>query len=81
MCAISQFLLEHKVIFFRDQGHLDDAEQQRVAVRLGSLISRTKKGTLTPDMAWGRGSGRADRMHMDSASVTHVRRSRYCAAS
>src|SRR5690242_4310644 len=27
--AINQVLLEHKVIFFRDQGHLDDAEQER----------------------------------------------------
>lgn len=65
ICAIRQLLLEHKVIFFRDQGHLDDAEQQRFAVRLGSLIPRTIKGTLTPDMAPGRGSGRADQMHMD----------------
>lgn len=65
ICAISQLLLEHKVIFFRDQGHLDGAEQQRFAVRLGSLIPRTKNGTLNSDMAPGRGSGRADRMNMD----------------
>lgn len=25
--AINKLLLDHKVIFFRDQGHLDDAEQ------------------------------------------------------
>lgn len=71
ICAISQLLLEHKVIFFRDQGHLDDAEQQRFAVRLGSLIPRTimgrTKGTSTPDMAPGRGSGRADQKHMDGS--------------
>nr|WP_274617712.1 TauD/TfdA family dioxygenase [Bradyrhizobium oropedii] len=36
--AINRLLLEHKVIFFRDQGHLDDAQQQRFALRLGSLI-------------------------------------------
>ncbi|NEU98222.1 TauD/TfdA dioxygenase family protein [Bradyrhizobium uaiense] len=36
--AIKRLLLEHKVIFFRDQGHLDDPQQQRFAVRLGSLI-------------------------------------------
>lgn len=64
VCAISQLLLEHKVIFFRDQGHLDDAEQQRFAVRLGSLIPRTIKGASTANMAPGRGS-RADQMHMD----------------
>ncbi|MCK1312896.1 TauD/TfdA family dioxygenase [Bradyrhizobium sp. 23] len=65
ICAISQLLLEHKVIFFRDQGHLDDAEQQRFALRLGSLIPRTTKGTSTRDMAPGRGSGHADQTHMD----------------
>lgn len=35
--AFRQLLLEHKVIFFRDQGHLDDAQQQRFVLRLGSL--------------------------------------------
>ncbi|QOZ11848.1 TauD/TfdA family dioxygenase [Bradyrhizobium sp. CCBAU 51765] len=37
--AFKRLLLEHKVIFFRDQGHLDDAQQQRFVLRLGSLIS------------------------------------------
>ncbi|MVT78160.1 TauD/TfdA family dioxygenase [Bradyrhizobium cajani] len=36
--AINRLLLEHKVIFFRDQGHLADAQQQRFVLRLGSLI-------------------------------------------
>lgn len=36
--AIRRLLLEHKVIFFCDQQHLDDAEQQRFAVRLGRMI-------------------------------------------
>ncbi|UWU83236.1 TauD/TfdA family dioxygenase [Bradyrhizobium yuanmingense] len=36
--AINRLLLEHKLIFFRDQGHLDDAQQQRFLLRLGSLI-------------------------------------------
>ncbi|AHY48573.1 TauD/TfdA family dioxygenase [Bradyrhizobium japonicum] len=36
--AFNRLLLEHKVIFFRDQGHLDDAQQQRFMLRLGSLI-------------------------------------------
>ncbi|MBH5371094.1 TauD/TfdA dioxygenase family protein [Bradyrhizobium glycinis] len=36
--TIHQLLLEHKVIFFRDQGHLDDAQQQRFVLRLGSSI-------------------------------------------
>ncbi|WP_456718288.1 MULTISPECIES: TauD/TfdA dioxygenase family protein [unclassified Bradyrhizobium] len=37
VAVINRLLLEHKVIFLRDQGHLDDAEQQRFAIRLGSL--------------------------------------------
>lgn len=63
--AISQLLLEHKVIFFRDQGHLDNAEQQRFAARLGSLIPHTMTETSTPDMTPGRGSGRADQTNVD----------------
>lgn len=35
IAAINGLLLEHKVIFFRDQGHLDDAEQERFALRFG----------------------------------------------
>ncbi|WP_095205149.1 TauD/TfdA dioxygenase family protein [Mesorhizobium carmichaelinearum] len=35
IAAINGLVLEHKVIFFRDQGHLDDAEQERFALRFG----------------------------------------------
>lgn len=35
IAAINGLLLEHKVIFFRNQGHLDDAEQERFALRFG----------------------------------------------
>ncbi|MBB4398525.1 TauD/TfdA family dioxygenase [Bradyrhizobium sp. ERR14] len=38
MIALHRLLLEHKVIFFRDQGDLDDAQKQRFVLRLGSLI-------------------------------------------
>ncbi|OSI59644.1 TauD/TfdA dioxygenase family protein [Bradyrhizobium canariense] len=38
--AIGRSILEHKVIFFRDQHHFDDAEQERLSVRLDRLISR-----------------------------------------
>ncbi|WP_409997293.1 TauD/TfdA dioxygenase family protein, partial [Bradyrhizobium cosmicum] len=37
IAAIHSVLLERKVIFFRDQGHLDDAEQERFALRFGKL--------------------------------------------
>ncbi|WP_183919944.1 TauD/TfdA dioxygenase family protein [Rhizobium lentis] len=35
IAAINALVLEHKVIFFRDQGHLADDEQQRFAHRFG----------------------------------------------
>ncbi|WP_244547148.1 TauD/TfdA family dioxygenase [Bradyrhizobium sp. Gha] len=59
--AFRQLLLEHKVIFFRDQRHLDDAQQQRFVLRLGSLtpnltMADTMGGLATrqelPDRAW-----------------------------
>lgn len=73
--AIKSLLLEHKVIFFRDQGHLDDIEQERFAVRLGKLaphpIVDVTKGTesiLELDSARSGGS-RADVWHFDVAFV------------
>lgn len=38
IAAINDLLLKHKVIFFRDQAHLDDAEQERFASRFGKLM-------------------------------------------
>ncbi|WP_456756435.1 TauD/TfdA dioxygenase family protein [Bradyrhizobium sp. USDA 4461] len=43
IAAIKNLLLEHKVIFFRDQGHFDDVEQERFARRFG-------KPALHPEM-------------------------------
>ncbi|MGY3572987.1 TauD/TfdA dioxygenase family protein [Bradyrhizobium sp. USDA 4504] len=66
--AIARLLLAQKVIFFRDQAHLDDAERQRFAVRLGSLIPRsTVRGIGAAWLAMASvGSSRsADQMHMD----------------
>jgi taurine dioxygenase len=37
VAAIRAALLEHKVVFFRDQHHLDDAEQEAFAARFGEL--------------------------------------------
>ncbi|MCP1838699.1 alpha-ketoglutarate-dependent taurine dioxygenase [Bradyrhizobium sp. USDA 4524] len=65
--AISRLLLAHKVIFFRDQAHLDDAERQRFAVRLGSLRPRSTVHAIREApfaMAWVGGSRSADQMHM-----------------
>ncbi|MER9204056.1 TauD/TfdA family dioxygenase [Mesorhizobium sp. M0933] len=44
IAAINGLVLEHKVIFFRNQSHLDDAEQERFALRFGKL-SQFPEGT------------------------------------
>lgn len=68
--AVYQLLLDHKVIFFRDQGHLDDSEQERFVARLGELVSHPTAGPnartssiLRPESS--RRGGRADRSHPD----------------
>jgi alpha-ketoglutarate-dependent sulfate ester dioxygenase len=70
IAAIEAALAEHKVIFFRNQGHLDDPEQERFAPRFGELMVHPtgplRSGTaamLKIDSADGR--GRADRWHTD----------------
>ncbi|MGY4473596.1 TauD/TfdA dioxygenase family protein [Bradyrhizobium sp. USDA 3364] len=68
--TINGLLLEHKVIFFRDQGHLDDVEQERFAKRFGKLASNptygANKGTIsTLEIASVRPPFRADIWHMD----------------
>ncbi|MCS3519229.1 TauD/TfdA dioxygenase family protein [Bradyrhizobium elkanii] len=74
IAAINRLLLEHKVIFFRDQEHLDDAQQQRFAIRLGLLIPQqamvdTKsEGVTAREMVPERSCRRADQMNMDDGS-------------
>ncbi|MFK0692866.1 TauD/TfdA dioxygenase family protein [Mesorhizobium sp. IMUNJ 23033] len=46
IAAINRVLLEQKVIFFRDQGHLDDAEQERFALRFGQLVPHPILGAV-----------------------------------
>ncbi|RXG86630.1 TauD/TfdA dioxygenase family protein [Bradyrhizobium zhanjiangense] len=74
IAAINRLLLEHKVIFFRDQGHLDDSEQERFALRLGTLVSLptlgASKGTMSIlEIDSARGGIRADTWHIDVAYV------------
>lgn len=59
MRAINQLVLEHKVIFFRDQGHLDAADQERFAVRLGTLFPHPTIGAVegTSTLDSDRGGG------------------------
>ncbi|QQO35606.1 TauD/TfdA family dioxygenase [Bradyrhizobium diazoefficiens] len=72
--AINSLLLEHKVIFFRDQGHLDDAEQERFAVRLGKLVPHptlhVTEGTASIlNIDSTRGGRRSDLWHVDVSFV------------
>ncbi|WFU54438.1 TauD/TfdA family dioxygenase [Bradyrhizobium pachyrhizi] len=68
--AINSLLLAHKVIFFREQDHLDDPEQERFAIRLGKLVPHptlaTTKGTTSIiELDSARGGSRADVWHAD----------------
>jgi len=72
--AINQLLLQHKVIFFRGQNHLDDAEQERFALRLGNLVPHPTVGAIKGtssilELDSSRGGGRADQWHTDVTFV------------
>jgi alpha-ketoglutarate-dependent sulfate ester dioxygenase len=72
--AINQLLLRHKVIFFRGQTHLDDAEQERFASRLGSLVPHPTVGAIKGtssmyELDSRRGGGRANQWHTDVTFV------------
>lgn len=74
IAAINGLLLEHKVIFFRDQMHLDDAEQERFALHLGKLVPPptfgAKKGTQSIfEIDSARGGIWTDNWHIDVAYV------------
>lgn len=69
IAAIKGLLLDHKVIFFRDQGHLGDAEQERFALRFGKLVPPqlgAASGTMSMlEFDSARGGVRADNWHID----------------
>jgi taurine dioxygenase len=72
--AINATLLRHKVIFFRDQIQLNDAEQERFSARLGNLVphptQQVRPGTASIlELDSGTGSGRADAWHTDVTFV------------
>ncbi|WP_407169123.1 TauD/TfdA dioxygenase family protein [Bradyrhizobium sp. ORS 111] len=74
IAAINGLLLKHKVIFFRDQNHLDDAEQERFALRFGKIVPvptlGAKKGTMSIfEIDSARGGIRTDFWHVDVAYV------------
>ncbi|MGY4335173.1 TauD/TfdA dioxygenase family protein [Bradyrhizobium sp. LM2.9] len=65
--AINYLLLEHKVLFFRDQQSLSEVQHEHIVVRLGVLASDNKLGTTTSMQSLlhlGAGSDpRADQWH------------------
>jgi taurine dioxygenase len=72
--AIHQLLLQHKVLFFRGQHDLDDAEQERFAQRLGDLVPHPTVGAVKGtssilELDSSRGGGRADQWHTDVTFV------------
>eukprot|EP01132_Coremiostelium_polycephalum_P012361 gene12361-15105_t len=74
IAAINGLLLRHKVIFFRDQGHLDDAQQELFARRLGDLVPHPTQGAVQGtasilNLDTSRGGGRADQWHTDVTFV------------
>jgi alpha-ketoglutarate-dependent taurine dioxygenase len=66
IAAIEAALSKYKVIFFRDQGHLDDAGQERFAARLGDLVAHPTSPVRSGSAAI---RGRADRWHTDLTFV------------
>lgn len=72
IAAINALLLEHKVIMFRDQGHLNNTEQERLALRFGKImrhptIGATNGTTSIIELDSARGGSRADWWHIDRA--------------
>src|ERR1700685_3198389 len=70
---IRNALLRHKVIFFRDQHHLDDAQQHAFAARLGTPIAHPsvqQEGApiITPINS---DYGKANRWHTDVTFVAN----------
>jgi taurine dioxygenase len=70
--AIDAALSKYKVVFFRRQGHLDDAEQERFAARFGDLEAhptRPPRSGSAAILEIDSARGRADRWHSDVTFV------------
>jgi taurine dioxygenase len=70
IAAIKAALAKYRVIFIRNQNHLDDAEQERFAARLGDIVAHptipSRAGTAILELDSTDGRGRADRWHTDT---------------
>src|SRR5262245_18606555 len=72
IAAIEAALSKYKVIFFRNQHHLDDAEQERFAARLGEVVAHptyVKRPGSTAILELDSRASRADRWHTDITFV------------
>ncbi len=75
VAGIREALLAHKVIFFRDQGHLSDEEQVAFGRRLGTVTTAHPTVPAIDDNAFvlnldsGFGGGRANNWHTDVTFV------------
>ncbi|KAF1048387.1 TauD/TfdA dioxygenase family protein [Xylophilus sp.] len=62
-------LVRHKVLFFRGQKHLDDAEHEAFGARLGKTVTHptvpAPAGTRIFELDASKGGGRADSWHTD----------------
>ena len=62
-------LVQHKVLFFRGQTHLDDASHQAFGARLGRTVAHptvpAPAGTRIFELDASKGGGRADSWHTD----------------
>lgn len=71
---LQALLVRHKVLFFRGQNHLDDAEQERFGLRLGPLAPHPTQAIVTGtasilELDSSKGGGRADQWHTDVTFV------------
>uniref|UniRef100_A4WQJ4 Taurine dioxygenase n=1 Tax=Cereibacter sphaeroides (strain ATCC 17025 / ATH 2.4.3) TaxID=349102 RepID=A4WQJ4_CERS5 len=83
IARLEQLLRLHKVLFFRDQSHLDDAEQERFGARFGEPFAHPTQGALSgtasvldldtrrdrEPKAGEAGGARADQWHTDITFV------------
>jgi alpha-ketoglutarate-dependent sulfate ester dioxygenase len=73
IAAIEAALSKYKVIFFRNQAHLDDAGQERFAARFGDLFAHpntpARSGSMAIHELDSTNGRRADRWHTD---VTYI---------
>ena len=69
IAAIEAALLQHKVLFFRGQDHLDDAAHQAFGARFGKTVAHptvpAPAGTRIFELDASKGGGRADSWHTD----------------